>query len=161
MKTLLEIKKFCTTTSTTLEDVFSQLQNKLISMGYEEKLNHIDLKAFCFEVIDIDMSNFEIEFIKKWIIYLLDIPKNNLWNDIFDIKLKETEISYHGSGTDNIMVEVNFILKTKDEQLNNIPGSWIFNNNDKVQQFMSNDNLIYSKLEEIKTIFPLSGVELK
>lgn len=152
MKTLLEIKKeLVNPTKECWESLYKSLYSKLIiEWGYSDKVGPPN--------ISVD-GNFERNYIEFWISSVLQIPKNKLWDNIFKITSKLYEVSYHGSGKENSNITIDFSLLSKKEQLNGIPGFWIYENRKEVDEFMREDNIIYNRLNSIKeNIFPIYDI---
>ena len=155
MKTLYEIKKELVEKPNNIwEDIFKELHNKFFGWG----IKNVDYKLCCSSFFNND---FEAKYIKAWIYHVLKIPAEDpIWKDIFYLKVERSEVSYHGSGVDNYNFYVEFVLRRKIDQLKSTPGDWVYYNQKEVTEFMSKDNLIYNRLEEIRdSIFPTWGIE--
>lgn len=138
--------------SVSIDKFFEKLCNLIKSWGIsEDKINSFKLN------ID-SLKDFNEKFFTEFIKYVLDIPNNVLWDNIFYIKKIEFTpfLDYHGSVCDdyNRVTKYDILLNTKEYKLESINGLQAYNLRDEIEDFMRRDNLIYNRLKEISKLFP-------
>lgn len=156
MKDLLEykIESLIEQPSECWKDIFSKVLNKFVEFGVSDRAEKFSQRYLKFNKFN-NFNRFEADFITALIYYALDLQTSQLWNNIFEITKEDLGEDHYGNGH-SIMWE--FRLKSKEDQLKDINGTWVYVNYDKVDEFLKLDNKTYKQLQELSKLFPIVEV---
>lgn len=160
MKSLLEFKQSAVNLekpNKEWEKLYQNLLDKFKEWGLDNKVE--SFVSYQWNDISSNFNKyFERVFIGELIRHVLDIKRGDtLFYNIFSIRtVNSFTKSYHGSDSNVYIETYDFLLKSKQEILDNLTGEWVFNHYDQVKDFMDQYNDKYIKLVEIKRLFPIS-----